>query len=47
MSNIIDLSLNELVDIDYVIQLVVPHEVIIERISQRWIHAPSGKCSVV
>ena len=29
--------------IDAVISLNVPHETIMERMAQRWIHAPSGR----
>jgi len=31
------------VDVNAVIMLDVPHSVIVERIAQRWVHAPSGR----
>jgi len=36
-------GLDQLVDIDMVINLVVPTDTIVERISDRWIHKPSGR----
>ena len=36
-------KLTELLNIDLVIHLNIPHQVIIDRLSSRWIHAPSGR----
>eukprot|EP00122_Pirum_gemmata_P006643 Pgem_evm1s6077 len=36
-------KLNELVQIDYVVNLDVPHDVVVSRVSSRWIHEPSGR----
>ena len=36
-------QLLKLLDIGIVINLVIPHQTIIDRISNRWIHVPSGR----
>jgi adenylate kinase family enzyme len=37
------ISLGKIVKIDVVIALVIPHDVIIDRMSKRWIHPGSGR----
>ncbi|CAH0396160.1 unnamed protein product [Bemisia tabaci] len=37
------IELNKTTPIDLVINLVVPFDIIIDRLSKRWIHAPSGR----
>ena len=37
------LELNKFFHVDAVISLVIPHEVIMERMSNRWIHMASGR----
>jgi adenylate kinase len=36
-------ALKDIVDIDMVVELKVPHQTIADRISNRWVHAPSGR----
>ena len=36
-------SLKSIVQIDTAIQLDIPHTTIVDRISKRWVHAPSGR----
>ena len=36
-------ALSKIVAIDVVIELKVPHQTIADRISNRWVHAPSGR----
>lgn len=36
-------ALHDMIKIDMVIELNVPHQTIAERIGNRWVHAPSGR----